>query len=277
MDDWLSLLSLDEQADIRVGRANREREMRKFQGKVAVITGGSSGIGLATARLLLSEGAQVVMFARSEPDLANAKAGLSGEVLTIAGDVTRDDDLTRLFSETARAFGRVDVLFANAGVAEFMPAVEVTPEHFTRLFDINVRGVFFTVQKALPLMSAGGSIVLTTSVANRIGAERTSIYSATKAAVRSLARTLSSELCSRGIRVNAVSPGPTESAIHAKYAASLSAEVLGEMGAATMARLKLGRIAKAEEVAAAVVFLASTEAAFIVGQELVVDGGISAL
>jgi NAD(P)-dependent dehydrogenase (short-subunit alcohol dehydrogenase family) len=251
--------------------------MGRFEGKVAVVTGASTGIGLATARRLHAEGAQVVLFARSERDLAAAAAELGANVLAVAGDVSRLDDLTRLYAEVQRRFERLDVLFANAGIAEFVLAAEVDPAHYARLFDSNVFGAFFSAQKALPLLRPGGSIVFNTSVANRVGAPRTSIYAASKAAVRSFARTLAAELCERGIRVNAVSPGPTESAIHAKYAASLSAEVLDEMRANTMPRLRLGRMARAEEVAAAVAFLASDEASFILGQELAVDGGMSAL
>jgi NAD(P)-dependent dehydrogenase (short-subunit alcohol dehydrogenase family) len=259
-----------------VNEARQEVRVRRFRDKVAVITGGSSGIGLATARRLHEEGAELVLFARSETDLRAAAASCGG-ALTIAGDVCQLEDLARLYAEVGRAFGRVDVLFANAGVAEFMLGREATPEAYARLFDTNVRGAFFTVQGAVPLMKPGSAVVLTTSVANRLGQERLSLYAASKAAVRSMARTWAGELCRQGIRVNAVSPGPTESAIHGKYAAKLSPAVLEEMGAATMARLKLGRMATAEEVAAAVAFLASPEAAFIVGQELVVDGGISAL
>ncbi len=251
--------------------------MGRFEGKVAVVTGASTGIGLAAARRFHSEGAQVVLFARSERDLAAAASELGGNALAVAGDVSRLADLTRLYAEVQRRYERVDVLFANAGIAEFVLAAEVDAAHYARVFDVNVFGAFFSAQQALPLMRAGGAIVFNTSVANRVGAPRTAIYAASKAAVRSFARTLAAELCERGIRVNAVSPGPTESAIHAKYAASLNAQALDEMRANTMSRLKLGRMARAEEVAAAVAFLASEDASFIIGQELAVDGGMSAL
>jgi NAD(P)-dependent dehydrogenase (short-subunit alcohol dehydrogenase family) len=218
-----------------------------------------------------------VLFARSEADLAQARRELGADVLTVPGDVARTEDLSRLYAETERAFGRVDVLFANAGIAEFVPSSEVTSEHYDRLFDTNVRGAFFSAQKAAPLMTRGGAIVFNTSVANVLGAARTSIYAATKAAVRSFVRTLANELWAHEIRVNAVSPGPTESTIHGKYAAGMSEQARDEMSKAVFARLRLGRMGKAEEVAAAVAFLASAEAAFIIGQELAVDGGLSAL
>jgi NAD(P)-dependent dehydrogenase (short-subunit alcohol dehydrogenase family) len=251
--------------------------MQRFEGKVCVITGGSSGIGLAVARRLHREGANVVLFARSADALSSAERELGGRVLTVPGDVGEAADLARLYAAVAHAHGRIDVLFANAGIAEFVLFPEVSEEHYTRLFDTNVRGLFFSVQKALPLLASGASVVLNTSVANVLGVPRTSVYAATKAAVRSFARTFAGELLPRGVRVNAVSPGPTESAIHQKYSATLSPEALAEIGTRTMSRLALGRMAHAEEVAAAVAFLASAEAGAIVGQELAVDGGISAL
>jgi NAD(P)-dependent dehydrogenase (short-subunit alcohol dehydrogenase family) len=251
--------------------------MQRFRDKVAVITGGSSGIGLAIAQRLREEGAKLVLFARSEDALVDAAQKLGAGVLTVAGDVGETADLERLFEETRRAFGRVDVLVPNAGVAEFVRVGEITEDHFERLFRVNVRGVLFSVQKALPLMSAGSSVVLVSSVANRVGVGQTAVYAATKAAVRSFARTLANELQPLGIRVNAVSPGPTESAIHAKYARGMTSVNLEAMSQETLPRLKLGRLARAEEVAAAIAFLASSEASFVLGQELSVDGGISAL
>ncbi|HEY6880772.1 MAG TPA: glucose 1-dehydrogenase [Polyangiales bacterium] len=251
--------------------------MQRFQDKVVVITGGSSGIGLAAAQRFHAEGAKLVLFARSRGDLSRAAESIGEDVLTVAGDVASVTDVDRLYEEVRRSFGRVDVLVANAGMAEFVKASEVTEEHFDRLFRVNVRGAFFSVQRALPLMGSGGSIVFITSVANRSGPSHMSVYAATKAAVRSFARTLATELVPLGIRVNAVSPGPTETAIHGKYAQGLSAEVLEQMSRETMPRLRLGRMARAEEVAAAIAFLASSEASFVLGQELAVDGGISAL
>lgn len=251
--------------------------MERFQGKVAVITGGSSGIGFSTARALLREGAEVVLFATSSERLEAAKTELGGRVHTISGHVTSLPDLDRLFAFVRDRFRRIDVLFVNAGIAEFCLAEEVTEQHFDRLFEVNVRGAFFTLQKALPLLGQGSAVVLTTSVANRVGVRRSSVYGATKAALRSFARTFSAELASRGVRVNAVSPGPTESAIHEKYAKTMSSEARAEMSQETTARMHIKRLAHAEEVASAVLYLASPEASFVLGQELAVDGGISAL
>jgi NAD(P)-dependent dehydrogenase (short-subunit alcohol dehydrogenase family) len=251
--------------------------MKIFEGKVAVITGGSSGIGLAVATRLRAEGAHVVLFARDDAALAEARRTLGDEVLAVRGDVTKRDDLDLLYDTVGAHFGGVDVLFVNAGIAEWVLVEEVTEEHFDRLFAVNVRGAFFTIQRALPLLRRGASVVLNTSVADRVGAPRTSVYSASKAALRSMARTISAEVLARGVRVNAVSPGPTETPIHAKYARGMSPAVLEEMGKATMSRIPLHRLAKADEVAEAVVFLASPASSFIVGQELAVDGGLTAL
>jgi NAD(P)-dependent dehydrogenase (short-subunit alcohol dehydrogenase family) len=254
-----------------------EVDMISFQGKVAVITGASSGIGLSAARKLRSAGADVVLFSRDAARLAEASRALGEGTLTVEGDVTRKDDLERLYSTVRARHGGIDVLFVNAGVAEWVLAAEVTEDHFDRLFGVNTRGAFFTIQRALPLLREGAAIVLNTSVADRVGAPRTSVYSASKAALRSFARTLSAELLVRGIRVNAVSPGPTETPIHEKSARGLRPEVLAQMGKATMSRVPMGRLAKPEEVADAVLFLASPASSFIVGQELAVDGGLTAL
>jgi NAD(P)-dependent dehydrogenase (short-subunit alcohol dehydrogenase family) len=251
--------------------------MGLLEQKVAVITGGSSGIGLATAHAFSREGARLALFARDEGHLDEARRSLGGEPLVVPGDVANVADLERLYTAVGSRYGGIDVLFVNAGLAEWRLAEEVTPEHFDRLFSVNVRGAFFTVQKALPLLRPRASVVLNTSVANRVGAARTSVYAAGKAALRSFARTLSAELLPRSVRVNAVSPGPTETPIHEKYSVGMSPEVLREMGRATMGRLALGRLAKAEEIAEAVLFLAAPSSSFVVGQELAVDGGITAL
>ncbi len=251
--------------------------MESLKGKIAVVTGASSGIGLAASARFQTAGAEVVLFARDATRLAEANRALGGGSLTVAGDVTSQSDLDRLYSAVRSRHGGIDVLFVNAGIAEWVLAAEVTEEHFDRIFGVNVRGAFFTIQRALPLLRKGATIVLNTSVADRVGAPRTSIYSASKAALRSLARTLSAELVGRGVRVNAVSPGPTETPIHGKTSRDLSPDVLEQMGKATMSRVPLGRLARAEEIADAVLFLASPASSFIVGQELAVDGGLTAI
>jgi NAD(P)-dependent dehydrogenase (short-subunit alcohol dehydrogenase family) len=248
-----------------------------LNGQVAVITGGSSGIGLAAAQKFHARGARVVLFARDAAGLSAANRSVDGQALTVAGDVTRRDDLGALFAAVAARHAGIDALFVNAGIAEWALANEVSEEHFDRVFAVNVRGAFFTIQAALPLLRRGAAVVLNTSVADRVGAARTSVYSASKAALRSLARTLSAELLPRGVRVNAVSPGPTETPIHGKAAQGMSPEVLEQMGKSTMSRVPMGRLARAEEVAEAVLFLASPASSFILGQELAVDGGLTAL
>lgn len=248
-----------------------------LNGQVAVITGGSSGIGLAAAQKFHARGARVVLFARDAAGLSAANRSVDGQALTVAGDVTRRDDLGALFAAVAARHAGIDALFVNAGIAEWALANEVSEEHFNRVFAVNVRGAFFTIQAALPLLRRGAAVVLNTSVADRVGAARTSVYSASKAALRSLARTLSAELLPRGVRVNAVSPGPTETPIHGKAAQGMSPEVLEQMGKSTMSRVPMGRLARAEEVAEAVLFLASPASSFILGQELAVDGGLTAL
>ena len=245
----------------------------RLQGKTAVITGGSSGIGLATARQFIAQGANVLITGQDAGRLAAAGRELGA--ITHLADVRRTNELDALAASAKSHFGRLDILFANAGVAYATPLAETNGEHFDELFDINVKGVFFTVQSLAPLMPAGASIVLNTSWLDQVGTPGLSVLSATKAAVRSLTRTLAAELLDRGIRVNAVCPGATATPIHGKT--GMSPEALAAFAMQLTQRIPLKRFGEADEIAAAAVFLASDESRYMLGAELVVDGGFSQL
>ena len=247
----------------------------RFAGKVAVITGGNSGIGLATARSFGSEGAKVAILGRDPTTLEAAVSELGDAAIGVVGDVQNLQDIDRFYETVKQDFGSIDFLFVNAGVAKMRPLEAVDEEHFDELFAVNVKGAFFTVQKALPLMNDGGAIVLNTSITNQTGNPTMSVYSASKAALRSLARTLAAELVERGIRVNAVSPGPIETPIYGRL--DLPPEAQEEMAASFAERVPLKRFGAAEEVANAVLFLSSPESSFVLGHELVVDGGMTQL
>ncbi len=257
---------------MRNKKTKGDKAMSKLTNKVAVVTGGSSGIGLATARRLIADGAQVVVTGRAQEALDAAIEELGDRATGIRGDVAKLEDLDRLFAHVREHFGRVDVLFANAGIAPFVPFEAVTEEHFDTLFNINIRGLFFTVQKALPLLSEGASVILNASVVAQSGLPNTSVYSATKAAVRSLGRTLAAELSPRGIRVNVVSPGLIETPLVSKL--GLSPDELDAFGGQIVAQTPLGRPGKPEEIAATVAFLASDDASYFTGADLVADGGL---
>ena len=246
--------------------------MSKLHKKIAVITGGSTGIGLATAQRFIAEGAEVVVTGRNQDALDLAVAELGDRATGFRCDVANLDDLDRLFAQVQKQFGRIDVLFANAGIAPFLPFEEVTEDHFDQLFSINVRGLFFTVQKALPLLSENASIILNASVVAQSGLRNTSVYSATKAAVRSLGRTLAAELSPRGIRINVVSPGLTQTPLVGKL--GLSKDQLEAFGAQMVQQTPLGRPGKPEEIAATAAFLASEDASYFTGADLVADGGL---
>ena len=241
----------------------------KLQDKVALITGGTTGIGLAAAKVFHAEGARVFVTGRSEAGIAEARKQLPPEVEVLPSDAADLADVQALARTLKTRAGRIDVLFVNAGIARFLPIENVTPQGFDEQFGINVRGAYFTIQQILPLMSSGGSIVLTTSVAADLGMASTSVYSATKAALSSLARTLANELAPRGIRVNEVSPGPIETPIFGKI--GLTAEQVDGMSAL----VPLKRLGTAEEVARAALFLASADSSFLLGAKVRIDGGLA--
>jgi len=243
--------------------------MNKLDGKTALITGGASGIGKATAEQFVHEGAYVFITGRRDAALAAAVKELGSQVSGVQADVSNLDDLDRLFAHIQREKGTLDIVFANAGITPLAPLGKITEEHFDALFTINVKGVLFTVQKALPLMPDGASIILNASVVASVGLEEHSVYGATKAAVRSFARTWTTDLKGRHIRVNAVSPGPIDTPWwHGRTENEQGLKRWSE-------RVPLGRPGTANEIAKAVVFLASDDSSYITGTELFVDGGFA--
>jgi len=249
----------------------RQKIMKKLEGKVAVITGGSSGIGLATARRFVEEGAHVVITGRREKELQEAAAAINRNVTAVVGDVSSLEDLDRLFAVVKEKHGHIDILFANAGAGTVAPLALASEAHFDQTFDVNVKGMFFTVQKALPLVKDGGSIILNSSVANVKGLPGFTAYAASKAAVRNFARGWSLELKDRKIRVNCVSPGAIDTP--ALTTTGLTAEQAEQAVAQFIAQIPMGRRGRPEELAAAVAFLASDESSYITGIDLPVDGG----
>jgi NAD(P)-dependent dehydrogenase (short-subunit alcohol dehydrogenase family) len=244
--------------------------MKKLAGKIALITGGTSGIGLATVKQFVHEGAYVFITGRREPELAAAVREIGKNVTGVQGDVSNLGDLDRLFAQITREKGTLDIVFANAGGAQFAPLGQITEEHYDALFNSNVKGLLFTVQKVLPLLPDSASIILNASiVASKAIGPEWSVYSATKAAVRSFARTWAMELKARHIRVNAVSPGYTDTPPwHATEGAEEHIKTLANS-------IPLGRFGTPDEVAKAVVFLASDDSSYITGTELFVDGGFA--
>jgi NAD(P)-dependent dehydrogenase (short-subunit alcohol dehydrogenase family) len=247
--------------------------MAKLEGKIALITGGNSGIGLATAKQFVSEGAYVYITGRRDAELAAAVKEIGRNVTGVQGDVSNLADLDRLFAQVEREKGGLNIVFANAGIAKYAPFGTITEEHFDSIFDINVKGVLFTVQKALPLLPDGASIILNASVVGSKGMASNSVYSATKAALRSFARTWTTDLKSRHIRVNAVSPGPIDTPGLSNLVASSGAAAERLKGISTT--VPLGRLGRPDEIAKAVVFLASDDSSFVTGAELFVDGGFA--
>jgi NAD(P)-dependent dehydrogenase (short-subunit alcohol dehydrogenase family) len=245
----------------------------KLEGKIAVITGGNSGIGLATAKRFVADGAYVFITGRRQNELAAAVSEIGKNVTGIQGDVTNLADLDRLYNTVKEKRGHLDILFANAGIGEFAPLGEISEEHFDKIFNINVKGVLFTVQEALPLFQDGGSIILNASIAASKGMEALSVYSATKAAVRSFARTWTVELKNRKIRVNAVSPGPIDTP--GVDSLAQSEEKVKQLKKNLITSVPMGRIGSPDEIAKVVSFLASDESSFVTGIELFVDGGMA--
>jgi NAD(P)-dependent dehydrogenase (short-subunit alcohol dehydrogenase family) len=246
---------------------------KKLEGKVAVITGGNSGIGLATAQRFADEGAHVFITGRRQAELDQAVKQIGHGAVGVQGDVAKMADLDRLYATVKEQRGRIDVLFANAGGGEFAALGAITEAHFDHLFNTNVKGLVFTVQKALPLFRDRGSIILNASVAGSKGMEAFSVYGATKAAVRSFARSWTAELKSRRIRVNAVSPGPIETPVFGKLGMS-DAEAKDFM-AGVVTAVPMGRMGTPDEIAKAVLFLASDDSSYVTGAELFVDGGMA--
>ncbi len=245
----------------------------KLEGKIAVITGGNSGIGLATAKRFVSDGAYVFITGRRQNELDAAVSEIGKNVSGIQGDVTNLADLDRLYNTVKDQKGRLDILFANAGIGEFAPLGEISEEHFDKILGINIKGVLFTVQKALPLFQDGGSIILNASVNASKGIEASSVYSATKAAVRSFARTWTADLKARKIRVNAISPGPIDTPIF--NGLNQSKEEIEQLKKSLITSVPMGRMGSPDEIARVVSFLASDESSFVTGIELFVDGGMA--
>jgi NAD(P)-dependent dehydrogenase (short-subunit alcohol dehydrogenase family) len=246
--------------------------MKRLEGKVALVTGGNSGIGLATAQRLHDEGAKVAISGRNQKTLDEAVKTIGKDVLAIQADVAKSGDLDKLFAAVSQKFGMIDVLFANAGIYKFVPFASTSESLYDELFDINAKGVYFTTQKAIPFLNDGASIILNTSQANEIGMVNGSAYAATKAALRSFTRSFAAELVGRGIRVNAVSPGPIETPAGFERT-GLSKEAIEEFAKSIVAQVPMKRIGQPAEVAAAVAFLASSDASYITGSEIGVDGG----
>ncbi|MDQ1473901.1 MAG: hypothetical protein QOJ99_5381 [Bryobacterales bacterium] len=247
--------------------------MGRLDGKTAVITGGTTGIGLATAKRFVKEGATVFITGRRRNELDVAVELIGKNVTGVQGDAANLADLDRLYATVKEQSGHIDVLFANAGIGEFAPLGAITEEHFDKIFNVNVRGLLFSVQKALPLFTEGGSIILNASIVASKGTPALSVYSATKAAVRSFARTWTLDLKDRRIRVNAISPGPIDTPGLSGLGAT--EEQTAQFKATLVAGVPLGRLGEPDEIAKAAVFLASDDSSYVTGIELFVDGGLA--
>lgn len=249
--------------------------MKKLEGKVAVVTGGNSGIGLATAKLFAEEGAKVAISGRDQKTLDAAVKTIGNGVLAVKADVAKLVDIDQFYKTVQAKFGKIDVIFVNAGIGKFAPIDQADERHFDELFDINVKGAYFTVQKALPLLNDKASIIFNTSIGSSLGLPQTSVYSATKAALRSFTRTLAADLVGRGIRVNAVSPGPIQTPIFGR--SGLPQEAVDEFTKMIVNENPMKRMGDPREVAKAVLFLANEDSSYTTGEELHVDGGRASL
>jgi NAD(P)-dependent dehydrogenase (short-subunit alcohol dehydrogenase family) len=248
---------------------------QRLQGKVALITGGTSGIGLESAKLFAQEGARVFVTGQNPETIASAKHILGNTAEVIRSDASDGDQIKTLMEHIKKEAGGLDVLFINAGIAKFIPMSDFPEELFDEVFRINVKGPWLTIKYATPILRSGGSVVLNSSINNQMGIYSSSVYSASKAAIRSFARTTSAELVPRGIRVNAVSPGPIETPIYGKL--GMSAEQAQGMAASIIPQIPLGRFGQAHEIAKVALFLASDDSSYLVGAEIVADGGMSQL
>jgi len=248
--------------------------MSTLKDKVVVVTGGNSGIGLATVQEFLNKGAKVVFSGRRQEALDEAAANLKGTFTTVLADQAKPADNAKLIEEAAAAYGKIDVLFANAGVAQFAPSDQIDEAFFDNQFNINIKGPVFLVKEAIPYLNDGASIIFNTSIVHQKGFDGSGVYSASKGALRSYARVLTTELAPRGIRVNSVAPGPIGTPIYSKMD-GMTEEQVQEMGAGFAQNVPLKRFGEAHEVAKAVVFLASSDASYVNGIELEIDGGMS--